>query len=445
MASVSATTSSDALGASASPSASRERGREALVPYVTAGHPDVARSRRAAARPRGGRRRRHRGRRAVLRSDGRRPGHPGELADARSSMACTFDRRARDRARDARLGMPVVLFSYLNPLMRGGRAMRSQRAAGRGRARRARRPTCRSARIRSAKRGSAAGRSRSFGSSRRRRRSSACARSRSMGSGFVYLISRLRRDRDAQRYSRRIFREPSHGFASATTLPICVGFGISAPSRRRPVARLADGIVVGSAIVRRGRRAASRRPCALDARRCARGIHGPWAEMTRFLALYARLVASLGTILLVAALIIDPRWMDQPIAASWRCSSRWLPHAPDSAHEVCRAQPARHGRRGRSGHPRCPRHGVGFYVGVLFADWPSCGRTGHRRDQRRPRSRRAVRCLRLSTPGPRCDGGAAERDFIAGRCRPSRFLFAYFVSQRLFSTSRCSSATSSGR
>jgi tryptophan synthase alpha chain len=37
---------------------------------------------------------------------------------------------------------------------------------------------------------------------------------------------------------------------AATDLPICVGFGISRPDQARTVAALADGVVVGSAIVR---------------------------------------------------------------------------------------------------------------------------------------------------------------------------------------------------
>jgi len=36
----------------------------------------------------------------------------------------------------------------------------------------------------------------------------------------------------------------------ATTLPICVGFGISTAAQARRIGALADGIVVGSAIVR---------------------------------------------------------------------------------------------------------------------------------------------------------------------------------------------------
>jgi len=37
---------------------------------------------------------------------------------------------------------------------------------------------------------------------------------------------------------------------SATTLPVCVGFGVSRPEHAAAVARIADGVVVGSAMVR---------------------------------------------------------------------------------------------------------------------------------------------------------------------------------------------------
>ena len=36
----------------------------------------------------------------------------------------------------------------------------------------------------------------------------------------------------------------------ATALPVCVGFGVSEPEQAAAVARIADGVVVGSAIVR---------------------------------------------------------------------------------------------------------------------------------------------------------------------------------------------------
>ena len=68
------------------------------------------------------------------------------------------------------------------------------------------------------------------------------------GSGFVYLISRLgvtgMRNEIASDLGATIER-----LRSATQLPVCVGFGISRPDQAAAVARLADGVVVGSAVV----------------------------------------------------------------------------------------------------------------------------------------------------------------------------------------------------
>jgi tryptophan synthase alpha chain len=69
------------------------------------------------------------------------------------------------------------------------------------------------------------------------------------GRGFVYLISRLgvtgEQDTLAASLPETIAR-----LRSATPLPICVGFGISRPDQAAAVARMADGVVVGSALVR---------------------------------------------------------------------------------------------------------------------------------------------------------------------------------------------------
>lgn len=66
--------------------------------------------------------------------------------------------------------------------------------------------------------------------------------------GFVYYVSvagvtgaRERLSHSVQRYVRRARR--------FTTLPVCVGFGISTPEQVKTVSRWADGAVVGSAIV----------------------------------------------------------------------------------------------------------------------------------------------------------------------------------------------------
>lgn len=71
----------------------------------------------------------------------------------------------------------------------------------------------------------------------------------SHGSGFVYLISRLgvtgARDELPSDLAETIAR-----LRKATTLPICAGFGVSTPAQAAAVARMADGVVVGSAIVK---------------------------------------------------------------------------------------------------------------------------------------------------------------------------------------------------
>jgi tryptophan synthase alpha chain len=68
------------------------------------------------------------------------------------------------------------------------------------------------------------------------------------GSGFVYFISRLgvtgaRPDAppDLERHVRRL--------RAVTRLPVAVGFGISTPVHAAAAARWADGVVVGSALV----------------------------------------------------------------------------------------------------------------------------------------------------------------------------------------------------
>jgi tryptophan synthase alpha chain len=69
------------------------------------------------------------------------------------------------------------------------------------------------------------------------------------GSGFVYLISRLgvtgARDDMSAELPATVQR-----LRESTTLPVCVGFGVSRPDQAAAVARIADGVVVGSAIVR---------------------------------------------------------------------------------------------------------------------------------------------------------------------------------------------------
>ena len=68
-------------------------------------------------------------------------------------------------------------------------------------------------------------------------------------SGFVYLVSRTGVTGEQQSLSASI--EPLiSGLRKVTDLPLAVGFGISTPQQAATVGALADGVVVGSAIVR---------------------------------------------------------------------------------------------------------------------------------------------------------------------------------------------------
>lgn len=69
------------------------------------------------------------------------------------------------------------------------------------------------------------------------------------GSGFVYLISRLGVTGVHQGVASAL-PETVAALRAVCALPICVGFGISEPAQAREVAAVADGVVVGSALVR---------------------------------------------------------------------------------------------------------------------------------------------------------------------------------------------------
>lgn len=68
------------------------------------------------------------------------------------------------------------------------------------------------------------------------------------GRGFVYLISRLGVTGTHQGVALSL-PESIARLRSVCDLPICVGFGIATPAQVREVGALADGVVVGSALV----------------------------------------------------------------------------------------------------------------------------------------------------------------------------------------------------
>ena len=78
------------------------------------------------------------------------------------------------------------------------------------------------------------------------RTSRICARSR----GFVYAVARMGVTGERSEIGDEAAAVVAK-VAAATTLPACVGIGVSTPAQARQVSRVADGVVVGSAVVRR--------------------------------------------------------------------------------------------------------------------------------------------------------------------------------------------------
>lgn len=250
---MSATISSEPSPLAARFAALRQQRRRALVVYVTAGHPDPTHSLELLqALERAG-------------ADVIEVGVPfsdpmadGPVIQGSSQRALaqgmTYDRVLELIAR-ASLSVPIVLFSYLNPVLAAGPDA-LDRAAHAG---------VHGVLITDLPVGSDPALEQRFASgplafvrlvapTTPTERMAHIARH---GSGFVYLISRLgvtgARERLPEELPDTIAR-----LRQVTTLPICVGFGVSTPEQAAAVARLADGVVVGSAIVKAADESVSR-------------------------------------------------------------------------------------------------------------------------------------------------------------------------------------------
>ncbi len=243
MESVSATISSDLL--SRRFAELRADGRRALVAYLTAGHPDAERS---VALLQGV---------AAAGADVIEVGVPfsdpladGPVIQASSQMALdagmTFD-GVLEVVRRAAVDVPIVLFSYLNPLI----------AAGPDALGRAAEAGVHGVLVTDLPVGADPAREAWLGDSplafvRLVAPTTPSARMEDItrhGRGFIYLISRMgvtgARAELPPELPATIAR-----LRAATALPICVGFGISTADQATAVATHADGVVVGSALVR---------------------------------------------------------------------------------------------------------------------------------------------------------------------------------------------------
>jgi tryptophan synthase alpha chain len=221
-------------------------GRTALIPYLTAGFPDRATSLEAL-------------RTAASHADILEVGVPfsDPLADGPTIQASTFRAleqgmtlpRVLELINDAQLTIPVVLFSYVNPVLQYGVERLVQDAADLGIAGvlLTDLPSGADPSIERPIHDSPLDLIRLVAPTSRVDRIAEAVRE---AEGFIYLVARLGVTGASTALAEGL-AESVAAVRRATTLPIAVGFGISTGAQARTVAGIADGVVVGSALVDR--------------------------------------------------------------------------------------------------------------------------------------------------------------------------------------------------
>jgi tryptophan synthase alpha chain len=222
----------------------RARGRTALIPYLTAGYPDQRVSEEAL-------------RVADELADVLEVGVPfsDPLADGPTIQRSTFQALQQgmtltgtlELIRRCRLRRPVVVFSYLNPILRYGldRFLRDAEGIGVAGLLLTDLPAGSDPAVERAVQRSSLDLIRLIAPTTRPERVAAAVEG---AQGFVYLVSRLGVT-GASRSLAADLAQSVERLRGATGLPVAVGFGISSGEQARTVARLADGVVVGSALV----------------------------------------------------------------------------------------------------------------------------------------------------------------------------------------------------
>jgi tryptophan synthase alpha chain len=222
----------------------RARGRRALIPYLTAGYP--TRDTSAAAL-----------RSAADGADIIEVGVPfsDPLADGPTIQRSTFEALRQgmtlagtlELIASLQLSRPVVLFSYLNPILRFGVERFLDEAACLGVAGLILTdlPAGSDPAIESAVQQSDLDLIRLIAPTTGPERLLAATRG---AQGFVYLVARLGVTGASSSLAGGL-AEAIGAVRRATPLPVAVGFGISTPEQARTVSRIADGVVVGSALV----------------------------------------------------------------------------------------------------------------------------------------------------------------------------------------------------
>lgn len=243
---MSATTSSD-LSLAGAFAAARDEGRAALIPYLTAGHP------------------RPRDTGEILRgladegADVIELGVPfsDPLADGPTIQRSSFEAIAQgvdlrwtlDALADFRAvrSTPVVLFTYLNPLLRHGmdRFLADASAAGAQGLLLTDLPVGADDALESRIHASSLDLIRLVAPTTRPERVRTIA---AAARGFLYYVSRTGVTGARSELAEGLAAEVAE-VRALTPVPVAVGFGISTPEQAATVARVADGVVVGSALV----------------------------------------------------------------------------------------------------------------------------------------------------------------------------------------------------
>jgi tryptophan synthase alpha chain len=171
----------------------------------------------------------------------------------RSSQAAieagTTAARVLDLVHEAALGIPVILFTYVNPVLRYGpaRFLHDARQAGAHAILLTDVPAGADPALEATVAEADLDLIRLVAPTTRGARLAETLRS---AQGFVYFISRLGVTGAATAITDALRRGVAE-IRAQTALPVAVGFGIADGEQARAVARFADGVVVGSALVRR--------------------------------------------------------------------------------------------------------------------------------------------------------------------------------------------------
>lgn len=224
-------------------------GRAAFIPFITAGDPDLAATERfAVALAAAGADILELG---VPFSDPIADGPVNQAAAARALASGTtlVGILALVARLQPKLGIPIVLFTYFNPLHAYGIARFAEHAAASG----VDGVLCVDLPPEEAE-GEYLEALRAHGlaaifllaPTSTRERVRAVAR---LGSGFVYYVSRTGVTGEQGELPEALARE-AKALGKALQLPLAVGFGISSRPQVAAVAKVADGVVVGSALVR---------------------------------------------------------------------------------------------------------------------------------------------------------------------------------------------------